>query len=243
MLDVTNRRALVVDDEPDIRDILRVNLEKIGFQTVEVGDGADAVENVQRARFDVVVLDLLLPGLDGLSVCRTIRRQSLRRDVPILVVTARRSMHDAIIGLEAGADDYLAKPFGIQELVARVTALVRRAEGAYAPTPAQRLEVGTLEIDRARRRLSVQGTLVKTTRLEFELLLLMAQQPGVVFSRRRLLQRLWPEQTFVTDRSVDAVVKRIRKKVEEATGSADWLETARGEGYRIVCDDDHRVAP
>jgi DNA-binding response OmpR family regulator len=243
-------RALVVEDEVHIRDLVCLHLGLEGFECVGVGDGHEAIARARAERFDLLVLDLMIPGIDGVSVCRAVRREGPNRDVPILMLTARREEADKVLGLESGADDYLTKPFGIRELVARVHALMRRAGAAArtgaasAPdtaTPAETAEaadrvirVHGVEVDPARYRVRVEGREVPLTAQEFRLLHLLASHPGIVFSREALLWRIWGRGTHVTERSVDALVKRLRRKVEPDPAEPRLILTVWGVGYKLA---------
>lgn len=231
-------RVLVVEDEPRIRELMTLHLELEGLRCTPAGNGEHALRLARTEPFDLVVLDLMLPGLDGLTVCRAIRRDTLNGDVPILMVTARREEADKVLGLESGADDYLVKPFGVRELVARARALLRRprltrlasaTEGLPRPVTA-----GVLTIDPARRLVRVGPREVDLTAREFDLLYLLASHRGVVFSREALLARVWKGDTFVTERSVDTLVKRLRKKIEADPANPTCLLTVWGSGYKVA---------
>lgn len=243
-------RALVVEDEVHIRDLVCLHLGLEGFECVGVGDGREAIARARAEPFDLLVLDLMIPGIDGVSVCRAVRREGPNRDVPILMLTARREEADKVIGLESGADDYVTKPFGIRELVARVHALMRRtraaphaaaggAAGARPPAgtaevAARVIRVHGIEVDPARYRVRVEGREVPLTAQEFHLLHLLASHPGIVFSREALLARIWGGATHVTERSVDALVKRLRRKVEADPAEPRLILTVWGVGYKLA---------
>lgn len=231
------RRVLVVEDEPNIRDLICLHLGLEGYECVPVGDGRVAMDLVTGTPFDVILLDLMLPGVDGMTICRAIRRQGANRDTPILMLTARREESDKVLGLESGADDYLTKPFGVRELVARVGALTRRARvplSAPEGDGLQPLSVHGLELDPARRALRVRGNAVDVTRQEFSLLYVLASSPGIVFTRDRLLSKVWHGQAYVTGRSVDTLVKRLRRKVEIDSAEPQLILTVWGEGYKLA---------
>ena len=187
------RRVLVVEDEPNIRELIVLHLGLEGLQVVTAKDGEEAIRQVRSQPFDLCVLDLMLPKVDGLAVCRAIRRDPANADVPILMLTARREEADKVLGLESGADDYLTKPFGVRELVARVRALLRRPRGA-APKEAsagpQVVVAGALSVDPARRQVQLDGKPIELTPHEFDVLHLLATHPGIVFSRQRVLERV-----------------------------------------------------
>jgi DNA-binding response OmpR family regulator len=230
------RTVLVVEDEKNIRDLVCLHLRVEGLTCAAVGSGTEALELLTQQRFDLVVLDLMLPGLDGLSVCRAVRRGTPNRDVPILMLTARREEADKVLGLESGADDYLTKPFGVRELVARVRALLRRRPlVALTDGDGQRPVVYKhIEMDPARRRVRVGSRDVELTTQEFNLLYVLLSRPGIVFSREALLSRTWKESTFVTVRSVDTLVKRLRKKIEEDPANPAVILTVWGNGYKAA---------
>jgi DNA-binding response OmpR family regulator len=229
------RTVLVVEDEPHIRDLVGLHLELEGWTPELVGDGHVALDRLRARPFDLVILDIMLPGLDGLTVLKALRRDSKNTDVPVLLLTARREESDKVLGLESGADDYLAKPFGVAELVARARALMRRPRASADPTLAGRpLTVRGLTVDPAKRRVIVGDRDVDLTSHEFELLLLLVSHPGVVYSREAVLARIWKGDTFVTERSVDALVKRLRRKVERDPGNPIYVLTVWGTGYKFA---------
>lgn len=229
-------QVLVVEDDVNIRDLIALHLGLEGLECVLVGDGRDALARLEATRVDLVVLDLMLPGIDGLTVCKAMRRSGANTDTPVLMLTARGEEADKVLGLETGADDYLAKPFGIREFVARVRALLRRPRAlASAGSDAGRaVAVHGVEIDPARRRVRVTGREVELTAQEFRLLHLLATHPGIVFSREALLARVWPDETFVTPRSVDTLVKRLRKRIEADTEAPTLILTVWGAGYKFA---------
>jgi DNA-binding response OmpR family regulator len=233
---MTRKQVLVVEDEPHIRDLVCLHLGLEGYECVPIGDGREALKVLTDRPFDLVVLDVMLPGVDGVTICRAVRRQGVNRDVPILVLTARREESDKVLGLDSGADDYLTKPFGMRELVARVGALTRRARAPIADESPEdlALKIHGLEIDPARRALKVRGEPIEVTRQEFHLLHLMASNPGIVFTRERLLSRVWQGQAFVTGRSVDTLVKRLRRKIETDPASPRLIITVWGDGYKFL---------
>jgi DNA-binding response OmpR family regulator len=228
--------VLVVEDDAHIRELIALHLGLEALETSAVADGRDALARLAGTRFDLIVLDLMLPGVDGVTICKTLRRSGPNVDTPVLMLTARGEEADTVIGLESGADDYLAKPFGVREFVARVRALLRRPRaGGGAVDPGERpLAVHGVEVDPARRRVRVRGRDVELTAQEFRLLYVLASQPGIVFSREALLSRVWPDQTFVTPRSVDTLVKRLRKRIEVDTEAPALVLTVWGAGYKFA---------
>lgn len=224
------RTVLVVDDEPEIVRILRDYLERAGFNVLTAADGAAAVVAARRHKPDLVVLDLSLPSLDGLDVARTLRREA---EVPIIMLTARTEESDRVAGLELGADDYVTKPFSPRELVARVRAVLRRSEAQQAS--ADVLTVGdSIEIDVPRMEVLVDGRRVDLTATEFQLLLLMARQPGRVFTRAQLLDAVHGVAVESYERAIDAHVKNIRRKIEPDPHAPRHLQTVFGVGYRLA---------
>jgi len=226
--------VLVVEDDPHIRDLIALHLGLEGLACTLIGDGREALARLETTRVDLVVLDLMLPGVDGLTLCKAMRRSGANTDTPVLMLTARAEESDKVLGLETGADDYLAKPFGIREFVARVRALLRRPRAGTAADTGKVVTVHGLEIDPARRRVRRHGQEVELTTQEFRLLHLLATHPGIVFSREALLARVWPDQTFVTPRSVDTLVKRLRKRVEANTDQPTLILTVWGAGYKFA---------
>ena len=230
--------VLVVEDEANIRELVALHLRLEELTPVEAPDGNAGLELARARPFDLIVLDLMLPGLDGVTVCRAIRRDSLNADTPILMLTARREESDKVVGLDSGADDYLTKPFGIRELMARVRALLRRGhakrERAANGTAAGPVVYKHIEVDPARRRVLVQGKEVDLTFNEFELLYVLLSHPGIVFSREALLSRVWKDETFVTVRSVDTLIKRLRKKIEDDAANPSVVLTVWGAGYKAA---------
>ena len=230
--------VLVVEDEANIRELLTLHLRLEEMNPTEAGDGNAGLQLARTQKFDLVVLDLMLPGLDGVTVCRAIRRDSINADTPILMLTARREESDKVLGLDSGADDYLTKPFGIRELMARVRALLRRghvrAARAASDSPLAPVAYRHINLDPARRRVLVEQHEVDLTFNEFELLYVLISNPGIVFSREALLSRVWKDQTFVTVRSVDTLIKRLRKKIENSPGDPATILTVWGAGYKAA---------
>jgi DNA-binding response OmpR family regulator len=233
-------RVLVVEDEANIRELVCLHLRHEGYVCDDVGDGKAALERTRTERYDLLVLDLMLPGLDGLSLCRAVRNGQLNADVPILMLTARREESDKVVGLESGADDYLTKPFGVRELVARARALLRRPRRAPADADSAGgavdgiVKVQGIEIDVPKRRVRVDGRDIELTDQEFRLLHLLATHVGIVFSREALLRRIWRGDTFVTVRSVDTLVKRLRRRIEPDPANPKRLLTVWGVGYKFA---------
>jgi two-component system phosphate regulon response regulator PhoB len=222
-------RVLVVDDEPDIVELVRYHLEKAGIECVHAAEGGIALRLVREHRPDAVILDLMLPGLSGLEVCRLLRRDPATARLPIIMLTARGEEVDRVVGLEVGADDYVVKPFSPRELVARVGALLRRARGSEVPAPRR---IGTLEIDEERHRVRVGGQPVELTAKEFGLLAALVRASGRVLGREQLLEGVWgyPAAAEIESRTVDVHVRRLREKLGS---EARRLITVKAVGYRF----------
>ena len=227
-------RVLVVEDDQNIRNLVALHLRLEKLDVTEAADGQQGLSLARAEPFDLIVLDVMLPGLDGITVCAAIRRDSVNADAPILMLTARREESDKVLGLESGADDYLTKPFGIREFVARVRALMRRrrrpdAQAGHRAT----LTAGPLTVDPSRRQARINGREIELTVHEFELLYVLASNRGIVFSREALMQRVWGEDTYITERSVDTLVKRVRRKIE-SEGTPEFILTVWGTGYKFA---------
>ena len=232
-------RVLVVEDEAHIRELIQLHLGLEGLEIEAIADGQEALARANAESFDLIILDLMLPGVDGIAICRAVRRDGPNQDVPILMLTARREESDKVLGLESGADDYLAKPFGIRELVARARALLRRPRRSQLQAEAvnsgeKPIELHGIHIDPARRRVRAKGEEIDLTAQEFRLLLVLATHPGIVFSREALLSRVWPDHTFVTERSVDSLVKRLRRRIEKDPANPEIILTVWGSGYKCA---------
>lgn len=259
--DVTSATILVVDDEASLRDSLAYMLRKEGYQVALAATGNEALQAVRRERPDAIILDVMLPGVDGLQVCRTIRAEST---VPILFLSAKGEEIDRVLGLELGADDYLTKPFAMRELLARVRALLRRVEMANAERsapssasaePAAGLSpeispdlpieppivLGDLTVDRARRTASLAGVSLSLRPKEFDLLYYLARNPGVVHTRDALLRRVWGYDFPMSTRTVDVHMRWLRQKIERDPANPSRLQTVRGVGYRLAPGPDESV--
>jgi two-component system alkaline phosphatase synthesis response regulator PhoP len=232
------KKVLIVEDETDLVKLLKYNLEKESFKVSYATDGALALAEARRDPPDVVILDLMLPGLDGLEVCRQLRRNDQFSRTPILILSARSEEADRIVGLELGADDYVTKPFSTREVIARVRALLRRNE----PAAPQRSKVnrGDIVIDPTAHSVQVGGKAVELSALEFKLLHYMALHPGMVFSRNQLLDGVWGNDRSVTPRSVDVYVRRIREKIEMKPQQPAYVQTVHGVGYRFATRGDEQ---
>lgn len=220
------QKILVVDDEQNIRDLTTIYLEKEGFAVETAVDGADAISRFQQMQPAMVVLDLMMPGMDGFEVCREIRRD---HDVPILMLTARSDDIDKIVGLEIGADDYMTKPFNPREMVARVKAILRRAEGGRKPQTA--ISIGNLLVDKARREAQIEDEMMELRTKEFDLLVAFVENPGIALTRDQLLENVWGYEYAGETRTVDVHVQHLRSKL---AGADVQIETLRGVGYKLV---------
>ncbi len=223
-------RILFVDDEPAIRDAVGYALRTEGFDVDVVADGEEALEAALGVPYDMVVLDLMLPRMSGTEVCRRVRAESA---VPIIMLTARGSELDRVLGLEVGADDYVTKPFSMAELVGRIRALLRRRE-LDRSNRGETLRVGTLELDPMRHQASVAGEPKRLTPSEFKLLLLLAEQPERVFSRREIMQHLWESDYVGDQRACDIHISNLRQKLEEDPANPERIVTIRGVGYKLA---------
>ena len=228
MNNVTVSTVLVVDDEPSVRDVVVRYLRQAGYRTLEAGDGNDARDLLELEMPSLIVLDLMLPGMDGLALCRWIRERS---ELPVIMITALGEETDRLTGLELGADDYLAKPFSPRELVARVKAVLRRSS---PPASAQPIEFGELVIDPARREVRRAGAPLRLTTLEFDLLWFLATNPNRVFERGELMSNVWGYTSELDTGTVTVHMRRLRAKIEENPSRPRHLETVWGSGYRLT---------
>ncbi len=225
------KKVLVVDDERPIVEILKINLQKEGYVVFEAYDGEEAVSKAMTVEPDLILLDVMLPKLDGFSVCKKIREKS---SVPILMLTAREEELDKVLGLELGADDYITKPFSVRELMARVKANMRRNQNVLeekVEKSAEKLEIGEFMLDFNRYELYKNGKLIDLTIREFDLVKFLASQPNKVFSRQSLLESVWDYEYYGDVRTVDVTVRRLREKVEEDPSEPRVIMTKRGVGY------------
>ncbi len=230
------QKILVVEDERSIAELLAFNLGREGFEVREAVDGLAALVACRRERPDLVILDVMLPGMDGLEVCRQLRRTHEFKDVPIIMLTARREELDRVLGLEMGADDYVVKPFSPREVVARVKAILRRtlreAEATDSPGGGV-LKAGDLELDQGRREVRRDGSGVELTFKEFEILKYLMHNPGRVISREIILEKVWGYDYLGDARTVDVHIRHLREKLEEIPARPRYVETVRGVGYRL----------
>ena len=230
---MASQSILVVEDEPDIRKLVQYNLAQERFKVLEAEDGEQALKILQREKPNLIILDLMLPGLSGLELCKLLRERPQTAQLPILMLTAKAGEADKVLGLEIGADDYLTKPFSPREMIARVRAILRRSEAATATDAAPLYTKGPLQIDFSTYEVFVRGKTVKLTLKEFELLRFLVQNPSRVLSRNQLLDRVWGGETFVTPRTVDVHIRRLRKAIEKDDRRPQWILTLRGVGYKF----------
>jgi two-component system phosphate regulon response regulator PhoB len=223
------KRVLLIEDDRDIVELVRYNLEREGFQVASAMDGASGLAQIRKTPPDILLLDLMLPKLSGLDICKEIRRDTSLNKLPILMLTARGEEADRVVGLEMGADDYVTKPFSPRELGARVKALLRRTEPVNEPSRV--IESRGLTIDPSSYRVTRDNKPITLSTLEFRLLYYLATRPNRVFSRDQLLDAVWGTERFVTPRSVDVYIRRLREKVETDADRPAFLKTVRGAGY------------
>jgi DNA-binding response OmpR family regulator len=228
---VSERTVLVVEDEEAIAEAVRARLASEGFRVVVALDGPEGIRAAERERPDLVVLDLMLPGMDGLEVCKEIQKEQW---VPVLMLTARTEEADTVAGFAVGADDYMTKPFSLRELVVRVKAILRRRDRMEAIAPQAPVERGPLAIDPARRRASMDGRDISLTPLEFDILFALARDPGVVMTREQLMDRVWGYRDFAGGRVVDSHVARIRRKLGVDATEQRFIRTVHGVGYAFA---------
>jgi DNA-binding response OmpR family regulator len=230
-LSISTPRILLVDDELSVQKLLAYPLRKEGYDVIPALDGREALERLRDNNFDLVVLDVMLPRMDGFDVCRAIRSRST---VPIIMLTAKTEETDKVLGLELGADDYITKPFSVREFRSRVKAVLRRA--ALAQPEAQfeePIEAGELSIDFEKRSVTVRGEPVRLTYVEFEIIAALARAPGRVFSRTMLLERVWGDASYRDPRTIDVHIRHLREKLEEEPKTPELILTVRGVGYRF----------
>ncbi|GDY19106.1 DNA-binding response regulator [Verrucomicrobiota bacterium] len=226
---IVKQKILIVDDEPDVVELVAFNLKAAGFVVISAEDGRAALQRAKDSRPDLIVLDVMLPELDGLEVCKLLRRDSATAAVPIIMLTAKAEEVDRVLGLELGADDYLTKPFSPRELVLRVKGLLRR--GAATEPRLDSIHIGELHIDQPKHQVTISGKPVELTATEFKLLTTLAERRGRVQSRETLLRDVWGYESLIDTRTVDTHMRRLRDKIGKA---ARFLDTVRGVGYRFV---------
>jgi phosphate regulon transcriptional regulator PhoB len=226
-------KILVVDDERDIVELLSYNLEKEGFTVIKACDGEEALKLVKAKKPDLVILDLMLPGIQGIEVCKTIRGNPETATLPVIMVTAKGEEVDRVVGLEMGADDYVTKPFSVREVVARVRAVLRRTEAEKQPEK-ETFSFGGLEIDYGSHEVMSQGKKIELSPTEWKLLVFFARHPGRVYTRDQILDHVWGDSAFVTPRTVDVHIRRLRAQIEKDTDNPRFILTVRGAGYKFA---------
>ncbi|KAA0272840.1 MAG: DNA-binding response regulator [Acidobacteria bacterium] len=227
-------RILLVDDEESIQTLLAYPLRRDGYEVVVARDGREGLDRFADDRFDLVVLDVMMPRIDGIEVCRRLRSRS---QVPIIMLTARDDEVDKVLGLEIGADDYITKPFSVREFLSRVKAALRRTRMSGEEPDEGAISAGELTIDPGRRQVSVRGERVQLTYVEFELLAALARSPGRVLDRAALLERIWGDSTYRDPRTIDVHIRHLREKIEAEPKDPEYLLTVRGVGYRFRDED------
>jgi phosphate regulon transcriptional regulator PhoB len=228
---MNTKKILVVDDEPDLLELVSYNLKKEGFKVITAPDGEDALEKIRKVTFDLIILDLMLPGIQGVELCRMIRGNPKTESIPIIMLTAKGEVSDRIRGLETGADDYMSKPFSPKELIARVKAILRRAgEGVKKDKV---ISIGDLRINVETYQVTKADVPLHLSATEFKLLLFLAERKGRVFSREQLLDAVWKDESFVEPRTVDVHIRRLRTQIENDPSNPVYIRTRRGVGYYV----------
>ncbi len=226
-----NKSILIVDDEPDIVDLVSYNLKKEGFRVSAASDGEEALGKIRTGRFDLIILDLMLPGIQGMELCRTLRSDPKTAGIPIIMLTAKGEEVDRVLGLESGADDYMTKPFGPRELLARIKAVLRRTGEKTATKKTIRL--GNLLINTETYGVSKGTVPLELSATEFKLLLYLVERKGKVFSREQLVDAVWKGEAFIEPRTVDVHIRRLRTQIEDDPANPKYLKTRRGVGYYV----------
>lgn len=227
-------KILVIDDEKDIVELIAYNLEKEGFSVLKAYDGEEALRIVKEQRPDLLILDLMLPKISGLDVCKSIRNNPATARTPIIMLTAKADEVDKIVGLEMGADDYITKPFSVKELIARVRALLRRMRDSDKDEPREEFRSGNLLINYVSYEVRLDGKKILLSPTELKLLFFFSQHPGRVYSRDQILNNVWNDDTFVTPRTVDVHIKRLRGQIEKDPENPQFIITVRGIGYKFA---------
>ena len=231
---MVQKKILVVDDEKDIVELISYNLEQEGFAVIKAYDGQMAWERVKTAKPDLVVLDLMIPGIHGLEVCKLIRRDATTQNLPIIMLTAKSDQVDKILGLELGADDYITKPFNVREIIARIRAVLRRYEGRQQKELSETFAFHGLSVNFGSCTVAVDGKKVDLSSREFKLLKFFTEHPGRVYSRDQLLDYVWGDEAFVEPRTVDVHISRLRASIEKDKEKPQYILTVRGLGYKFA---------
>lgn len=227
-------KILIVDDEQDIADLISYNLEKEGYSTIKAYDGGDVLKTVKTQKPDLMILDLMLPRMNGMDICRAIRANPETSHLPIIMLTAKSDEVDKIIGLEIGADDYMTKPFSVKELIARVRSIFRRIQDGKQQSAKETFEFDGLAINYVSCSVIVEGKPVMLSPTELKLLFFLSRNPGRVYSRNQILDHVWGDDTFITDRAVDVHVRRLRGQIEKDMENPHYILTVRGFGYKFA---------
>lgn len=227
-------RILIVDDEKDIVDLISYNLEKEGFQTSKAYDGESALQTIKEQKPDLIILDLMLPKMNGLDVCRAVRRNPGTSGLPIIMLTAKSDEVDKVTGLEVGADDYVTKPFSVKELIARVRSVLRRLKEKEQSVEKEEFSHAGLKINYESCLVSVNGKKVTLSPTELKLLFFFSRHPGRVYSRNQIIDYVWGDETFITDRAVDVHIRRLRSQIEKDVENPRYILTVRGFGYKFT---------
>lgn len=229
------RKIAVIEDDRDINELIAYNLEREGFSVMRSLDGGQGLFLIQKERPDLILLDLMLPGMDGLEVCQALKQSDATKEIPIIMITAKSEESDVVVGLQMGADDYITKPFSPKVLIARIKAVFRRGKPNKALSASQSIrDFGTLVMDLPKYKVTVDGETVVLTAIEFAILEFLSRSPGRVYTRDQILDNVWKEGKFIIDRTVDVHVRGLRKKLGDG---ADYVETVRGVGYRFKDDE------
>lgn len=226
---MTTYKILVIEDEEDIAELISYNLKKDGFIVDTLHDGEIAYKTIQKKPYDLIILDLMIPGINGIELCKLIRNNPSTSSLPIIMLTAKTDETDRIIGLELGADDYITKPFSPRELIARIKAVLRRT--TEKPQTSQIIKIKDLEIDKEKYMVSIKGKPLKLSATEFKLLLFLVERKGKVFTRDQLLDAIWRDEAFVEPRTVDVHIRRLRSQIEKDPSNPEYIKTLRGIGY------------
>jgi phosphate regulon transcriptional regulator PhoB len=229
-----NNKILIVDDEPDIVELVSYNLKKDGFRVTTASDGEEALKKIRKDKFDLVVLDLMLPGLQGVELCRIIRNDPKTANTPIIMLTAKGEEVDRVIGLESGADDYMTKPFGSRELIARIKAVLRRTGEKI--TKEKTIHIGKLSINLETHGVTKGKVPLELSATEFNLLVYLVERKGKVFSREQLVDAVWKGEAFIEPRTVDVHIRRLRTQIEDNPSEPAYIKTRRGVGYYVDTD-------
>jgi DNA-binding response OmpR family regulator len=230
-VDFMKNKVAVIEDDRDINELIAYNLQKEGYNVIRSLDGGQGLFLIQKERPDLVLLDLMLPGMDGLEICQALKQGDATKDIPIIMITAKGEESDVVVGLQMGADDYITKPFSIKVLLARVKAVFRRGKQVKSSSASQSVrDFGVVVIDLLKHKITVDGEAVTFTAIEFAIIEFLSRSPGRVYTRDQILDNVWKEGKFIIDRAVDVHVRGLRKKLGDA---ADYVETVRGVGYRF----------